>query len=501
MTTIWAPPDDALARLIAAASDPVVFTDGYGFVRHPAAGTIPFRLWPWQRALLRRFTTQPLTIILKARQLGVSELAVAYAMWLARFQPSKTILMLSKTQDSAEDLMQRAAFLHDHLPAWMQAGERALDGCEPGKVNQSTLEFVHRFADGTTHPSRIESLPATGTTGRGKTASLVILDEWAHQQFDRDIWAAIEPTIDAGGTLIGISTANGQGNVFQRTWAGAVARDNSFTPIFLAWHRHPDRDATWYAAKARNVEPWQLHQEYPAHPEEAFVQSGRPVFDRVYLDPIGAAIAADPAPCEDADGLTVWEPPRDDATYLIAADVAEGLAHGDFNAAVVLDTATWAEVAELHGRWPPDVFAALLNALGWRYHAALLAVERNNHGHACLLELRHRGYPTLYHHHDALRTDAEDDDRPGFPTTTVTKPLMIDALAEALRTGAYRPRSLPALVELRTFSYHANGSMSAPDGAHDDRVICRAIAAYLVKQGAGLASGAPLDIMHFRRGR
>jgi len=84
---------------------------------------------------------------------------------------------------------------------------------------------------------------------------------------------------------------------------------------------------------------------------------------------------------------------------VIGADVGEGLAHGDASAACVLDLKTGEQVAELHGRIPPDRFARVLDALGRYYHRALLGVERNNHGHSTLNTLSHTcQYPNLYHH-------------------------------------------------------------------------------------------------------
>ncbi len=78
------------------------------------------------------------------------------------------------------------------------------------------------------HPSKIQSLPATKGTGRGKPASLVIMDEWAHQPWQQEIWTAIKPTIATGGKIIGLSTANGLGDVFHQTCMGAQANENGF---------------------------------------------------------------------------------------------------------------------------------------------------------------------------------------------------------------------------------------------------------------------------------
>ena len=287
-------------------------------------------------------------------------------------------------------------------------------------------------------------------------------------------------------------------------WVAAERGDNGFAPIFLSWRVHPERDDSWYAAQVRSMEAWQLAQEHPAGAIEAFVQSGRPVFGADYLkhhearlqQPTPAALVSATL----ADGMTIWAAQQAGHRYVMAADVAEGLADGDFDAAVVIDTTgmrtstdttttaarspantsgALIQVAALRGRWAPDIFAAKLMALGQRYGYPLLAVERNNHGHACLLRLRDLAYPRLYHAADALRDTGGEDQRPGWLTTRATKPLIIDNLAAALREQTYLPLDSVLLAEALVYSYHANGAMGAPAGFHDDVVIAHAIAVYI----------------------
>lgn len=462
-------------RFLNSSRSVLYFLDTFGVIKHPMYGTISFHLWPWQRSVLEAMRTQRHVIILKARQLGISELAVGYALWFCRFYASKTVLMISKTEDDAKELLDRAKYLHDNLPVWLQVGSESLDGCLIGKSNTSQFEFVHMI-DGNKQPSLIQSLAATEDVGRGRPASLVILDEWAFQKWGDHIWASIKPTISTGGSLIGISTANGLGNVFHRMWVGAQSGQNTLYPIFLPWGKHPERDQVWYDQQKADMERWQLHQEYPSDATEAFIQSGRPVFDVAYLQ------ADTIIPITPIDGLSIWKRPEQDHTYLIAADVAEGIAGGDYDCAVVLDRATGEEAAELHGQWPIDVFAQKLFDLGNDYFQALLVIERNNHGHAVLLSLKQQLYPRVYIHRDRLRTKNLDDLRPGFPTTAQSKAMIIEALARGLRERTFIYHSRPFVDEARVYAYQDNGSTSAPTGYHDDRVMARAIGVWILTQ-------------------
>lgn len=59
------------------------------------------------------------------------------------------------------------------------------------------------------------------------------------------IWAASQQTLATGGKAIVLSTPNGMGNFFHKTWVDAEAKLNKFNPIRLHWRLHPDRDDEW----------------------------------------------------------------------------------------------------------------------------------------------------------------------------------------------------------------------------------------------------------------
>src|SRR5690242_4703825 len=100
--------DEALfwdAEFEACAADPAYFTDNFGVIDKPKApknegehfadeldtaggtegGTVRFRLWPAQVAVMGTIATERKSIILKARQLGISWLVCAYVLWLCLF--------------------------------------------------------------------------------------------------------------------------------------------------------------------------------------------------------------------------------------------------------------------------------------------------------------------------------------------------------------------------------------------------------------------------------
>lgn len=429
-------------------------------------GTMPFHLWPAQVQLLWALMTARLVIILKARQLGISWICCWYALWLCLFQPGKVVLLFSKGQAEADELLRRVKALYDRLPDWLRASLPTLV-----KENASELAW--------SNGSRIRSLPATQSAGRSLTASLVVLDEAAFLQFADQLYSALKPTIDNGGQLIILSTANGIGNLFHQLWTRAAAGLNTFKTIFLPWWARPGRDADWYAAQlAEYTDPQVVKQEYPATAIEAFLVSGRVRFPSEWIATQAPNVRPGlprsewPEALRGMLGLTLYAPPQKDRRSVLAGDVAEGLEHGDYSAAVLIDAVTWEELAALHGHWEPDEFAAKLLDLAIVY-GATIGVERNNHGHAVLVTLRSL---ITQRQLTSVRIAYGHDSRPGWLTNAQTKPMSIDGLAVALRDGLAKVRSQAALDEMQIYRVGPDGKTTAPPGYFDDRVMAWAIA-------------------------
>ena len=70
-----------------------------------AGAWIPLRLWPAQRQALQTITDHCLTVILKARQLGLTALVLGYALWRMLFHPAATVLLFSRRDEEAVDLL------------------------------------------------------------------------------------------------------------------------------------------------------------------------------------------------------------------------------------------------------------------------------------------------------------------------------------------------------------------------------------------------------------
>jgi hypothetical protein len=333
--------------------------------------------------------------------------------------------------------------------------------------------------------SLIMSAPSASDPIRGESFFLVIVDEWAFLPNPEEAWASIEPTTDIGGRVVGLSTAKGEGNFFHKLWLGSQNHSNGFVGIFHPWWAVPERDEHWYAEKKRLMEPWALAQEYPATPEEAFVGSGNPFFNLQNLakftpiDPIWQGeIRRDGKKTflDECDGrLVIWDLPNDEDkySYVIGADIAQGLEHGDFTVAYVLCVQTNEIVAMWRGHEDPDIFGfEVLPALGWFYRYAVIAPEFNNHGMTTTKALQRAKYGRIYRRRTLSKRHEKPLEQLGWLTTNTSKPWLADELAAWLREVENVPDEA-TVAELRSFTRDEKGRLSG--SPHDDCVMALGI--------------------------
>ena len=234
----------------------------------------PFRLWeppvhaptgtPSQRALLTLMESERLLVFLKARQLGLTWLVCGYAAHACVTTPGYPVLALSRGQLEANELIRRMALLyHQHS-----------DKTLPKLVTDNTGDLA--WGNG----SRVISLAATKDAGRSFTAALAILDEWAFMKWPAETLKAVKPTIDAGGKLFIIASADGQGSHYHQFWEQAKAGMNGYKAIFLPWSARPDRDAGWRDRKLAESggDVSGVLREYPVNDIEAFTHAAGLVY-------------------------------------------------------------------------------------------------------------------------------------------------------------------------------------------------------------------------------
>ena len=225
-----------------------------------------WRLWDKQIEAMRLVRRHRRVIVLKARQIGMTWTMALYALWYVMTNPATEVTLVSIGEREAKAVVKRIKFLYRNLPDVIR---------ESFPVARDTeLIFAIKHREGA---ATISSLPSTGTAGRGETTNVLICDEGAHWEDAEERLAALLPAAEDVGQTIILSTANGVGGTFYKTWHGR--EQQQFAGLFVGALDRPDRDEEWLkGARARQSQDGMDLQEYPLTAEEAFISSGRCAF-------------------------------------------------------------------------------------------------------------------------------------------------------------------------------------------------------------------------------
>ncbi len=224
-------------EFVKCATDPVYFMKKYYMIQHPLKGRQFFNLYPFQEKVLKLFQKHDYSVINKSRQLGISTLVSAYSLWLMLFNKDKNVLVIATKQDTAKNMVTKVRFAYQNLPTWLKIGT--------SEDNRLSL----KLANG----SQIKAVSAAGDSGRSEAVSLLVIDEAAFIDRIEEIFTAAQQTLATGGGCIALSTPNGVGNWFHKTYLAAQEQQNRFLPISLPWTVHPERDQTWRDEQDRTL--------------------------------------------------------------------------------------------------------------------------------------------------------------------------------------------------------------------------------------------------------
>jgi len=453
-------------QYIECAQDPAYFMKKYCMIQHPIQGKIPFDLYDFQEKTVKEFQNERMNVILKARQLGISTLTAGYALWMMTFHKDKNILVIATKQDVAKNLVTKVRVMHANLPSWLK------QPCvEDNKLNL-------RYING----SQIKAVSSGPEAARSEALSLLILDEAAFIDKIDDIWTASQATLTTGGQCIALSTPNGVGNWFHKTWVDAEEGRGMFNPIKLHWTVHPDRDDDWRKEQDTLLGPSGAAQECDCD----FLTSGTGVIDAVLLEKLRKDLCIEPVEKRGIDAnMWVWEQPNYNKDYIVCADVGRGDS-ADYSAFHVIELESLTQVAEYKGRINTKDFGNMLVSVATEYNDALLIVENNNIGWATIQQIIDRDYPNLFYtskdlqyvdvQHQVTNKHYSEEKRmvAGFSTTSKTRPLIISKLEEFFREESVVVRSNRLIDELLTFVY-INNKAQAMQGYNDDLVMSFAI--------------------------
>lgn len=147
------------------------------------------------RELAHLFQTTDKLLVEKSRQMMVSWVACAYALWLALFHDGRRVFIQSKKEQDANALLDRVKLIYNHLPERL----KTIYPCDP--------PAYCKMAWGKRN-SIIQAVPQGADVLRQYTASAIISDEAAFQEKAEEAYIASRPTLVGGGQMIMISSPN-----------------------------------------------------------------------------------------------------------------------------------------------------------------------------------------------------------------------------------------------------------------------------------------------------
>lgn len=356
--------------------------------------------------------------------------------------------------------------------------------------------------------------------GKSSSRRWAHLSEYAFYPFATEIDQSVQNSIPlAKGTAIfKESTANGMGGdgeSFFEQWTAAERGDYLYKPFFVAWYEVDDyqidpgpyfiltdyeRDLilrcpeitnanlAWRRMKIAEtmvdrdsgLSPEELFkQDFPSYPEEAFLASGRPVFDMEKLKRLSLFLRDNPPSRENApikstflsmyrQLFVVFNLPEKGRKYSIGADVAEGLEVGDSSHGKVFRD-DGLEVAYFHGKLDPDHFGRVLVEMAKAYNNAYIVPEMNNMGHTTLNAIKDSGYLNVYEREVRDEIDSSKVTKKlGWKTTTQSKQTMLNTLIAKYRDNEASIRDIDTVREMLRVVRGDNGNV---DLNGKDRVV------------------------------
>jgi len=455
--------DRQVAEIIKCGKISSYFINTYVKIQHPTRGLVKFSTYKFQDKCLEEFDLHRFNVILKSRQLGISTVAAAYALWQALFYKDKAILIIATKLAVAQNFIKKVKVALQNLPSWLVMPH----------LKSDTKQMVE-FSNG----SSIKAIPTSEDAGRSEALTLLIVDEAAFISNFDELWTGLYPTLSTGGRAIVLSTPNGVGGQFHKLYVEAEANLNIFNPIKLPWDVHPERDDSWFDNESKNMTKKQVAQELLCD----FAASGDTFLSANDLEYI---VRGTQAPIEKWGpdmGVWVWRYAMPGHKYLVSADVARGDG-ADYSSFHVINTTAGDQVCEFKGKIPPDQFAILLNEIGLKYNKAMVCPENNSYGYAVCMKLKELGYPNLYYKDKkymylGAKAGSEDIANIGFTTSAANRTKILTKLEEVIRNKQITIRSTRMSEELKTFNWIGQ-TAKAMKGYNDDLVMALAIGVWL----------------------
>ena len=344
---------------VQCARDPIYFIENYVKIVNVDKGLVPFRLYDYQRKMVRTFHENRFSICKLPRQAGKSTTVTAFMLWLILFNDNQSIAILANKGRLANDMLAKIQLAYEHLPQWLQQGINTW--------NKGNIELENG--------SKILAAATSSSAVRGGSYNLIFLDEFAfiHRNTAEQFFSSVYPTISSGETtkIIIVSTPNGL-NHYYKMWTDAVEKRSLYIPIDVHWSDVPGRDEKWKEDTIKNTSEEQFRQEF----ETEFLGSSHTLISATKLRQLAFT-----NPTHRTNyGIDIYEEPVRGHSYAMTIDTSEGVGL-DYCAFSVVDISEvpYKQVAKFYdNKLSPQIFPEIIYKTGEYYNKAYILIETND---------------------------------------------------------------------------------------------------------------------------
>ena len=449
--------------------NPQYFIEEYVKIISLDEGLIQFKMYPFQKEMIGTFHKNRFTICKLPRQSGKSTIMISYLLHYALFNPSVNIAILANKAATARDLLGRLQLAYENLPKWLQQGVMSW--------NKGSLELENG--------SKILASSTSASAVRGGSYNIIFLDEFAYvpSNVAEQFFSSVYPTISSGKStkVIIVSTPHGM-NMFYKLWTDAEEKRNSYIPIEVHWSEVPGRDDKWKKETIANTSEQQFQTEF----ECEFLGSVNTLINSSKL-----RVLTYKQFLQQNAGLTLYEKPQKDHTYMLVADVARGTKN-DNSAFVLFDITEvpYKVVATFKdNEIKPLLFPQKIHQVARAYNQAFVLVEVNDIGEQVANNLQFDlEYDNLVM--AAMRGRAGQVMGGGFSggraqlgvrTTKAVKAIGCSNLKQLVESDKIIIEDFDIINELSTYIVHGS-SFQAEEGCNDDLVMCCVLFAWATDQ-------------------
>ena len=374
--------------------DIVYFAERFFTIISPQLGKHKIKLYEKQKQLLRAMVDKTRVISCASRQVGKTTTYTIFALHQTIFYPEQKILIAANKKDTALEILSRIQLAYEHLPNWLK----------PGVVeyNKGNMKFSNLSA--------ITGVATGSTSARGSSANILILDEFSFvpQNICKEFWNSVYPVISSSSKskVIIVSTPNGVGNLYHTIWEKSQTGDiddegQGWYGVRIDWWDVPGRDKKWKKQQIDALGEADFEVEFgnsfissttPKLVNERLMQKFRQFLDK--HEGFGKTIKLDMYEGKKFE-IRIYHKFREDRSYLLSADVGEGVGK-DYSVCYIWDVTDTSNITMCakfsSNNTSTSEFAYVISRMYHFYGRPWMAIEANSIGRSVidlLIQLYH----------------------------------------------------------------------------------------------------------------